>query len=147
MAKPAPSWSAIISQTVPSLFPCSQAVYDHHYLLNCQHREFAHHARFKSTKNIFPIFKNHKLGDYLLHFQITSHFRTANWPHSYRRRLRFSMHEVWYPEVGLFEFLFTRFRGRFFQISIYERPSLYYWPPSLQYEDSIYNYYQIIESR
>jgi len=24
--------------------------------------------------------------------------RTANWPHSYRRRLRFSMHDVWYPE-------------------------------------------------
>jgi len=24
--------------------------------------------------------------------------RTANWPYSYRRRLRFSMHDVWYPE-------------------------------------------------
>ena len=47
------------------------------------------------------------------HFQITSHFRTANWPHSYRRRLRFSMHDVWYPEVGFLEFLFMRSRGRF----------------------------------
>jgi len=24
--------------------------------------------------------------------------RTANWPYSYRRRLRFSMHDIWYPE-------------------------------------------------
>ena len=40
----------------PPYFP----VYDHHYLLNCHHREFAQHACHKSTKNICPIFKNHK---------------------------------------------------------------------------------------
>ena len=25
--------------------------------------------------------------------------RTAGWPDSYRRKIRFSMHDVWYPEV------------------------------------------------
>ena len=26
--------------------------------------------------------------------------RTADWPESFRKKIRFSMHDVWYPEVG-----------------------------------------------